>query len=208
VRSRLRGRRSRRSRQLDLEGVAAEFPPLRSLRQTNLPVAAWPLPGRDPELAKIRSLVSEGVRLLTLTGAGGSGKTRLALQAAAELSEEFADGVFFVALAPLRDTAAVRATVAEAVGLQPDEDVAAWLASRRVLLVLDNLEHFESSVVGRMHPRLRERPRMSPEQTSCDVRQIVECLQRRTVSPQPGPLDCECGERGARRRCSCPRGSA
>jgi predicted ATPase/class 3 adenylate cyclase len=120
-----------------------EFPLLRSLRRTNLPVAAWPLLGRDRELAEIRALVTGGVRLVTLTGPGGSGKTRLALQTAAELSDEFLDGTFFVALAPLRETQAVRSTVAEAVGLQADDDVAGWLASRRVLLVLDNLEHLE-----------------------------------------------------------------
>jgi predicted ATPase len=120
-----------------------DFPPLRSLGRTNLPVAAWPLLGRERELAEIRTLVADGVRLLTLSGPGGSGKTRLALQAAAELSEEFRDGTFFVALAPLRNTTAVRSTVAEAVGLQPDDDVSGWLASRRVLLVLDNLEHLQ-----------------------------------------------------------------
>ena len=127
--------------QLEIENLPAEFPPLRSLHRTNLPVAAWPLLGRDRELEEIRGLLGGGVRLLTLTGPGGSGKTRLALQVAAELSDEYADGVFFVALAPLRDLSAVEGTVAEAIGLQPDDDVAAWLSSRRTLLVLDNLEH-------------------------------------------------------------------
>jgi predicted ATPase len=121
-----------------------DFLPLRSLGRTNLPVAAWPLLGRERELAEIRSLVGGGVRMLTLTGPGGSGKTRLALQAAAELSDEFPDGTFFAGLAPLRETRAVRSAVAEAVGLQADDDVAGWLASRRVLLVLDNLEHLEA----------------------------------------------------------------
>jgi predicted ATPase len=120
-----------------------DFPPLSSLGRTNLPVAAWPLLGRERELAEIRSLVAGGVRLLTLTGPGGSGKTRLALQAAAELSDEFPDGTFFAGLAPLRETRAVRSAVAEAVGLQADDDLADWLASRRVLLVLDNLEHLQ-----------------------------------------------------------------
>ena len=129
-----------------------DFPPLESLGRTNLPVAAWPLLGRERELAEIRAFVAGGVRLLTLTGPGGSGKTRLALQAAAELSDEFLDGTFFAALAPLRKTQAVRSTVAEAVGLQADDDVAAWLASRRVLLVLDNLEHLQgvAAVVGEL----------------------------------------------------------
>lgn len=117
------------------------FPPIMSLRRTNLPIAAWPLVGRERELAEIRSLVVDGRRLVTLTGPGGSGKTRLALQAAADLSEDFRDGTFFVALAPLRDSQTVHSTVAEAVGLRPDDDLIGWLASRRVLLVLDNLEH-------------------------------------------------------------------
>src|SRR5215216_4578990 len=120
-----------------------DFPPLRSLGRTNLPVAAWPLLGREQELAEIRALVNERVRLLTLTGPGGSGKTRLALQAAAELGDEFLDGTFFVALAPLRESEAVRSTIAEAVGLRADDDVVGWLTSRRVLLVLDNLEHLQ-----------------------------------------------------------------
>jgi predicted ATPase len=120
-----------------------DFPPLSSLGRTNLPVAAWPLLGRERELTEIADLVAGGVRLVTLTGPGGSGKTRLALQAAAELSEEFLGGTFFVALAPLRDSQAVNAAVAQAVGLQRDDDLAGWLASRRVLLVLDNLEHLQ-----------------------------------------------------------------
>ena len=120
-----------------------EFPPIMSLRRSNLPIAAWPLVGRERELAEIRSLVVDGRRLVTLTGPGGSGKTRLALQAAADLSEDFRDGTFFVALAPLRDSQTVHSTVAEAVGLRPDDDLIGWLASRRVLLVLDNLEHLE-----------------------------------------------------------------
>ena len=130
--------------QLEVDGLSGEFPPIRSLLQTNLPVAAWPLLGRERELAEIRDLVGDGVRLVTLTGPGGSGKTRLALQAAADLSEEFRDGVFFVGLAPLRETEAVLATVAEAVGLRADDDVVAWLRSRRALLVLDNLEHLQA----------------------------------------------------------------
>ncbi len=138
--------------QLEIDGLPGEFPPLRSLQQTNLPIAAWPLLGRKRELEAIRSLVSDGVRLVTLTGPGGSGKTRLGLQAAADLSEEFADGVFFTSLAPLRDTLAVKAAAAEAVGLQPDDDLTAWLASRRTLLVLDNLEHLPGvdAVVGEL----------------------------------------------------------
>ena len=120
-----------------------EFPALRSLNRANLPVVAGPLIGRGDELERIRQLVAGGVRLLTLTGAGGSGKTRLAVQAAAELADDFPDGVFFVALAPLLEAAAVPGAVAQALGLAPDEDLAPRLAEARLLLVLDNAEHLE-----------------------------------------------------------------
>jgi class 3 adenylate cyclase len=65
--------------QLEIDGLPDEFPPLRSLHRTNLPIAAWPLLGRERELDEIRRLLDDGARLLTLTGPGGSGKTRLAL---------------------------------------------------------------------------------------------------------------------------------
>jgi predicted ATPase len=121
---------------------AGPFPALRALHRINLPVPTTPFFGRESELAELLArLTREEVRLVTLTGPGGTGKTRLALQAAAELSDGFADGVFFVPLAPLRDTRAVHAAVAEAVGLGAGDDPTAWLASRRALLVLDNLEH-------------------------------------------------------------------
>jgi hypothetical protein len=68
--------------QVEIDGLRVEFPPLCSLRQTNLPVARWPLLGRERELDEIRDLVAGNARLVTLTGSGGSGKTRLALQAA------------------------------------------------------------------------------------------------------------------------------
>ena len=119
----------------------AEFPPLRSLNRTNLPLATGPLLGRETELARIRELLTAGSRLLTLTGPGGSGKTRLALQAAAELVDEFEDGVFFVPLAPLGAAGAVPDAVAQALGLRPDDNLQAYLQSRRLLLVLDNTEH-------------------------------------------------------------------
>lgn len=92
--------------QLAIEGAVGDFPPPRSLFRTNLPTAAWPLLGREREVAEIRDLIADGAQLLTLTGPGGSGKTRLALRAAAELSDAFVDGVFFVELAPLRDLSA------------------------------------------------------------------------------------------------------
>ncbi len=125
-----------------------EFPRLKSLHQTNLPVPATPFLGRERELGDVVDLLSrEDVRLLTLTGPGGTGKTRLALQAAAEASETFPDGVFWVPLAQLRDPLAVLPAAAQALGLseQPGEEVSRTLRlaldGKRVLLLFDNVEH-------------------------------------------------------------------
>jgi len=124
------------------------FQPIRSLYRSNLPVPATPFLGREPELAAVTGMLSEaGVRLVSLVGPGGTGKTRLALQAAAEVSDGFPDGVWWVPLAPLRDPALVLAAVAAAVGVSesvggtPIGDLAKGLAGRRLLVVVDNLEH-------------------------------------------------------------------
>jgi predicted ATPase/class 3 adenylate cyclase len=125
-----------------------DFPPLRSLYRTNLPVPATPFLGRERELAEVVQLLSlDHVRLLTLTGPGGTGKTRLALRAAAEAAEQFGDGVIWVPLAPLREPSLMLPTVAQALGVkeQPGAPLAERLASglrgRRSLLMLDNAEH-------------------------------------------------------------------
>jgi predicted ATPase len=114
-----------------------DFPPLQSLGQSNLPVQPLPLIGRERELHELLDLLSR-TRLLTLTGAGGSGKTRLALQAAAELVDDYADGVWFVSLGSLEDPALVESAIARVVGA--DEKLARFLARRQLLLLLDNLE--------------------------------------------------------------------
>ena len=117
-----------------------EFPPLASLYQTNLPVPATPFLGRERELQEVAALLADdGTRLLTLTGAGGSGKTRLAAQAAADVSELYPDGVFWVGLAALREPGLVIPTIAQVVGAK--EELAEHLGSKRLLLLLDNFEH-------------------------------------------------------------------
>jgi predicted ATPase len=116
-----------------------EFPPLRTLDATNLPVASGPLLGRDDEVSELLGLLREGKRLVTITGAGGSGKTRLALQVAAELVGKVADGVFWIGLAPLTDPDLVSTEIAHAIGA-PD-DLGGFLRDRELVLLLDNFEH-------------------------------------------------------------------
>lgn len=135
--------------QLLVEGLPADFPPLKTLenRPTNLPVLANALIGRSRELKETQALLArDEVRLLTLTGAGGTGKTRFALQIAAEQLEEFANGVFFVSLAPVRDWELVVPTIAQTLGLreQPGETrletLTEYLSDKQLLLLLDNFE--------------------------------------------------------------------
>jgi predicted ATPase/class 3 adenylate cyclase len=136
--------------QLQAAGLQAEFPPLRSLGNpallNNLPVQLAAFIGRDRELSEVRALV-ESCRLVTLTGAGGCGKTRLSLQLAAELLDGSADGVWLVELAAVSDENAVASAISEALGIagQPGravlEALLDALAPQDVLIVLDNCEH-------------------------------------------------------------------
>ncbi len=114
-----------------------EFPPLKTLNTTNLPVASNPLVGRENELGELAALLTNSERLVTLTGPGGSGKTRLSLQVGAELLDSFPGGVFFVPLAPLSGPELVRPAIARAVGVRDLQEI----GGRQALLLLDNFEH-------------------------------------------------------------------
>ncbi|HEY8631452.1 MAG TPA: adenylate/guanylate cyclase domain-containing protein, partial [Gaiellaceae bacterium] len=117
-----------------------EFPPLKSLYRTTLPIPATPFLGREHELAEVLELLArDGVRLLTLTGPGGMGKTRLGLQAAAEDAERYPDGVFWVPLAAVRDPELILETAAHALGAK--EGLAEHIADKSLLLLFDNFEH-------------------------------------------------------------------
>jgi predicted ATPase/DNA-binding transcriptional LysR family regulator len=107
---------------------------------SNLPAFLSALIGRERELSEAVDLLRDGARLVTLTGAGGSGKTRLALDAAAALVDEFRDGVYLVELAPLRDPDVVRSAIADVLLVTTDQ-LEGRLRESRVLLVLDNFEH-------------------------------------------------------------------
>jgi predicted ATPase len=114
------------------------FPPLKTISNTNLPRPASSFVGREKEVEDVSALLLDGARLLTLTGPGGSGKTRLALEAAVALLPEFKAGVFWVGLAPLRDPALVIDTVAHTLGAK--NGLADNIGERELLLLLDNLE--------------------------------------------------------------------
>ncbi len=132
---------------LEIEGLAGDSRPIRSLdnRPNNLPTQLTSFVGRAAELEETGAML-RATRLLTLTGPGGTGKTRLSLQLAAAAAEGFPDGVYFVALEPIREAALVGSTIAAVVGLAEDSTVpigdrlAGWIGERKILLVLDNFE--------------------------------------------------------------------
>jgi predicted ATPase/class 3 adenylate cyclase len=147
--------------QLVAPGLPSEFPPLRTLEShpNNLPLQPTPLVGRKKEVEEVEELLcSEEVRLLTLTGPGGIGKTRLALQVGADLLEEFSDGVFFVALATITDPELVPSAIAEPLGVRESreqsllETLTSYLREKCLLLVLDNFEQIleGAPVVGEL----------------------------------------------------------
>jgi predicted ATPase/class 3 adenylate cyclase len=133
--------------QLQVDGLPSEFPELKTLsaRPTNLPMQLTSFVGREREVARAKELVGEH-RLVTLTGPGGTGKTRLALQDAGELLDGFEDGAFLVDLAPVRNPDLISLAIAQALGLSVDPGGDALVAARthlrdqELLLILDNFE--------------------------------------------------------------------
>src|SRR5438105_3051134 len=142
--------------QLVIVDLPADFPSLNTLdtHPNNLPVQLTPFIGREQELTTVQHLLCrEDVHLLTLTGPGGTGKTRLGLQVAAELSDRFADGVFFVNLAPVNDPSSVMPTIAQTLDIREGSGLPLLgrlqeeLRQKQMLLLLDNFEQVVTAAV-------------------------------------------------------------
>ena len=182
--------------QLDCPPLPVDFPSLRSLdsRPHNLPVQLTAFVGRETALADAATRLRDpGTRLLTLLGPGGTGKTRIALQLAADCLDDFRDGAFFVALAPVRDTEHVAMAIASALGLKETgaTALADYLVSRNMLLVLDNFEQVveASPLVGDL---LRAAPALHIVVTSREALRIsgekvvaIPPLELPTLRPVP-----------------------
>jgi predicted ATPase/class 3 adenylate cyclase len=149
--------------------LPAEFPPLKSLDNralpNNLPLQVTSFIGREKAIEEVKSLLQK-TRLLTLTGSGGCGKTRLSLQVAADLLEEYPDGVWLVELASLSDPALVVQATAQAVGVTEEANqplqrtLLEHLKTRRLLLLLDNCEHLLSACAQLADTLLRSCPHL------------------------------------------------
>ena len=180
--------------QLLIAGLQQDFPPIRSLdTQRTLPTELTSFVGRQREVDDATRLMAT-TRLLTLTGAGGTGKTRLAIRIAAGLDSSFGDGVFFVDLAPLTDPALVGSSVARSLGLREQADrpivdqLKAHLGPRELLLVLDNFEHLlpASEVVRDL---LMDAPRLKVLVTSRSTLNLYgeqEFVVQPLSLPEPG----------------------
>ena len=166
--------------QVSARGLPSVFAPLRSsgARRHNLPHALSRFVGRASELDELRRLLAT-TQLLTLTGVGGAGKTRLALELAEGALDHFADGVWLVELGPVRDPALVATEVCTAVGVPPDvlsgsssrleEQLCAHLRGRRALIILDNCEHLIEVSAQLAHTVLAACPQVSVLSTSREV---------------------------------------
>jgi predicted ATPase/class 3 adenylate cyclase len=169
---------------------SARFPPLKTISNTNLPRPASTFVGRDREVEEVLAMLRNGARLLTLTGPGGSGKTRLAIEAAAALVPEFKAGVFWVGLAPVRDPALVTETIGHTIGAK--DGVADHIGQREMLLLVDNVEQVveaaaELATLVETCPNLRL---MVTSRERLRVRGEVEYPVRPLAEPEAVDLFC------------------
>jgi predicted ATPase/class 3 adenylate cyclase len=182
--------------QLSARGIPEQFPPLTSLdeRPNNLPLQLTPLFGREQDLDEVKELLGS-CRLVTVTGSGGVGKTRFALQLGADLIDRFPDGVRFADLAPITDPELVTSIVANALGMrQPgrsalSEALTEWLRPKQLLLIIDNCEHLLEKVAALVDGFQRNAPRVRILSTSRQPLGVAGEIAYRLPSlaiPEPG----------------------
>jgi len=167
------------------------FPPLKTISNTNLPRPASSFVGRALERQELAALLRNGSRLVTISGPGGSGKTRLALQAATELVPEFRAGVFWVGLAQLREAALVTQEIARAVGAK--DELADHIADREMLLVLDNFEQVVDAApeLGALLERCANRRLVVTSRELLRIRGEVEYPVPPLAAPDAAELFCQ-----------------
>jgi predicted ATPase/class 3 adenylate cyclase len=181
--------------QMNIAGLPSDFPPLNVLDTAyhNLPVQLTSFIGREHELSEIKQLLTT-THLLTLTGPGGTGKTRLSLQLAAEVLEEYPNGVWLIELAPLADPTLVTQTVATTLGVRAVpgrtllEALTDYLRAKQLLLILDNCEHLIEVSAQLANVLLRAAPRLKILASSREALGIAgETAYRVPSLPLPDP---------------------
>jgi len=182
--------------QLISKDLPSDFPPLNTLdaRPNNLPVQLTSFIGRKSEIEKVKELLVN-TRLITLSGPGGAGKTRLALQVAADVIDDFANGVWFVELAPLIDPLEIPQEILKELGIKEeskkslDETLIANLREKEILIVLDNCEHLIEACAVLTERLLKSCPKLkiiatSREAMKCSGEQIHQVLSLETPNPK------------------------
>ena len=167
-------------------GLRAEFPPLKTLdaRPNNLPVQLTSFIGREAEIKKVKDLIKQ-THLLTLTGPGGGGKTRLALQIAADIIDDFSNGIWFIELAAVSDPGLPSLTLMKVLKLKeeqdktPEEILCDYLKDRETLLILDNCEQIIDASAALAETLLSRCPKLKILATS---REAFRCRGEKTFS--------------------------
>jgi predicted ATPase/class 3 adenylate cyclase len=182
--------------QADVPDLRSEFLPLKTLdsHPNNLPIQLTSFIGREQEMARVNEILN-GTRLVTLTGEGGAGKTRLALQAAADLVDEFPDGVWFVEFAPLTDPELIPQTVASVLGLREAAGqsfmaiLSDYLRAKTILLIFDNCEHLIDACAKFANTILHAAPKVKLLATSREALGIAGETAYRVASLSLPPQD-------------------
>lgn len=183
--------------QINAPGLREDFPPLKTLdaRPNNLPVQMTSFIGRENEMKELKEIISKE-RLVTLIGTGGTGKTRLSLQAGADMIDEFANGVWLIELAQLTKPLQIPAAIVKVLGLKeipekkPEDTVTEFLKNKEILLILDNCEHLINECAELAGKFLQSSPRLKILATSREALSISgEKTYRVKTLEHPDPND-------------------